>query len=122
MSFIAPIFTSLGGLGGAAGAAGGMGGFGMIGSLISAVGSFMGQSTPDVPTPPAVSIAPGTAAPELKPADTPASLLTQDQKDQMQLDEKRRRLLANNKSSANTNNLTKGNVDTALTDKPLILG
>jgi len=113
MEAITPIFGAL---------TGGGGGFGMIGSLLSAVGSFMGQSTPDVPTPPAVSIAPGTAAPEIKPAETAASLLSQDQKDQMALDEKRRRLIAGQKNSAQANNVTNGQVSNPLLDKPTILG
>lgn len=86
--------AGLGGLlGGAAGGGGLLGTLSTIGSVISAISSFIPKDTPDVPMPPPVNLGATTPIPEAQPADTPADILTEDQKQQMADNEKRRRAI-----------------------------
>ena len=84
----------LGGLLGGAEAGGGlMGGLSMLGSVLSAVSSFIPKDTPDVPMPPAVDLGTATPLPSTDSNSTPATNLTDDQKQQLADNAKRRALL-----------------------------
>lgn len=118
MAAIAPIFGGLLGAGGAAG-----GGFGLFGSILSAFGSLIGGgSTADVPTPAPVIMQAAQPLPDIKDPVPAATLLSEQDKQQMQLDEKRRKLIATQTKSDTKNNITQGNSDPAILDKVAILG
>jgi len=115
MAAIAPV---LGGLAGAGG-----GGFGLFGSILSAFGSLIGGgNTPDVPMPAPVVMAAQQPLPEIKDPVPAATLLSEQDKQSMQLDEKRRKLIASQTKSDTKNNITQGNSDQAILDKINILG
>lgn len=114
--------AGLGGLMGGGSLFGGgglMSGLSMIGSLLSTISSFMPKDTPDVPTPPAVNLAPATPLPEVKPAETPAQIMTEEQKQQMAENEKRRRAIL---MGDKTNGTVAGELDTQATIKKTLLG
>lgn len=88
----------LGGLG--AGAAGGgfMGALSTIGSVLGALSSFIPKDTPDVPMQPQVDLGQATPLPSTTYNDTAASTMTEEQRQQMQANEKRRRMILNGQS------------------------
>lgn len=91
----------LGGLGGlGAGAAGGgiMGTLSTIGSVLGAISSFIPKDTPDVPMPPPVNLGTATELPSTTYNDTAASAMTEEQRQQMEANEKRRRMILNGQS------------------------
>lgn len=107
------------GLGGLFGGGGLMGGLSMIGSVLSAISSFMPKDTPDVPTPPAVNMGAATPLPEVKPAETPAQMMTEEQKQQMAENEKRRRAILQGEK---TEGKIAGELDSPATTKKTLLG
>lgn len=111
------------GLLGGLGAAGGAGGFGLFGSILSAFGSLIGGgNTPDVPMPAPIVMAPAQAVPEIKDPTPAATLLTQEDRTQIELNDKRRKLIASQTKSDRTNNITQGGATDAILDKSVVLG
>jgi hypothetical protein len=99
MGALTALFSSIGG------AAGGLSG---LGSIISAASSFIGSGNDrEVSMPNQVSMAPATDAPTV-PAE-PAQVMTAEESIQAQDEDKRRRLLAQQKTNSKSNTLA-GNI------------
>lgn len=106
----------LAGLGGLFGG----GGMSAFGSILSMASQFMGQDSPDVPTPPVIQPTAQTPIPDL-PAN-PATVLTGEQQTAIEADDRRRRGQAQTKTDQYTTKLAGDVQENPLVSSVTLLG